>query len=277
MSTEEYIVIRNHIIRRIVFVLASPFILLITVGLLAELAAEVYYNQRTHAPSPTVRGQFANLKLHEESFGFVFEDYRGDDYSVVDGERGVTGQPAKYRHTLWIFGNSATFDPYTHDSETMASRLQSLLPNVRVMNLSMPSATASYELARLKLIPLYPADTVMFIDGTGDGGFVQRSCPDGFDFLSNTALYKLACQTLTPHNDPATMGRYWRLIDDAQVYTTSRGAGFEHLIQACQHSELPDKGYHLTALSEDYIDDCHFNVGGDIRIAREVYDYLTRF
>jgi|SRR5579859_7070664 len=195
--------------------------------------------------------EYDKLSAHLNQWGyFEYNDFHGTYYNTDNGLRRTVGQPLVYAHTIWLFGNSGTLDPYVPDAYTMASQLQALLPHQRVMNMGMGGAHVNAELLSLQHTHIRPGDAVIFIDG-------------GMDMQDNTPI-----------------DRYWKTVNSAHEYALARGASFQHYIQPCYDMafEQPLTGPRFTVPVSMFVDHgCHMQEHGDSIVAQTLFDVLTTF
>lgn len=99
---------------------------------------------------------------------FLPDDMHSDSVNIDNGYRRTIGQPAIWQHTVWVFGNSTLYGYCMDDAHTLASQLQRLLPQFRVVNAGLNSETVPIHVARLRDTPIAPGDIVIFYDGVSD-------------------------------------------------------------------------------------------------------------
>lgn len=218
------------------------------IGLLAVVVIPLI--QVLSAPDP-LKYMPAYLRSEARQFGTLLSTtgywytakFHGRYYNInANGERRVLGQPIRFAHTLWLFGNSGTFDPFVPDSATMASDLQLLLDRagytMRVVNRSAGGQKISGELAWLKDSPVQPGDVVVFIDG--------------------------AMNLDTPERNAS-------LIASARAYSRHIGATFYRFVQP---SITPLPGG-IDVPASGFVEGVHMNAYGDVITARWIFDALT--
>lgn len=118
-------------------------------------------------------------------------DFTGEWFTIKNGQRATTGQPATFKHTVHLFGGSTVYNSEVPDNLTIASQLQTMLneksPNTyKVENWGASSVKASQQLERLRTINVQPGDVVIFYDGVNDAvQGVYAASPEGFMVKSN--------------------------------------------------------------------------------------------
>lgn len=206
---------------------------------------------------------------------WVVNDFHGGFYNIDNGARRTAGQPTAYTHTLYLFGNSGTFDPYVPDHLTMASQLQARLVETgfqwRVVNLAVSGALSSDEALRLKHTPLQAGDIVIFIDGAMDNK-THEDCD------TRLATWQLLCNAYWlafPGTPDVT--RYVRNGQQAQVYAQAHGAQFYRFVQPYSIAEAMAKwpGRHLIVPPQGFVEGSHLNARGDSLLAAQIFDALT--
>lgn len=90
------------------------------------------------------------------------------DFNATGGIRATSNTPAQYDHTVYLFGDSVMFGFTVPDRYTIASQLQAMLPNTRVVNLGVPDTTTNLAYNRLLTLPLRPGDTVIYYGGASE-------------------------------------------------------------------------------------------------------------
>lgn len=241
--------LRSRRRNRIAFAIA-----LIAVVIVADLAAQFYrvYSAPPPLPFPGpayLAAEYHQLNEHLTDAGYwMTNEYHGAYYNFnADGERRVVGQPSRYLHTVWLFGNSGTQDPYVSDAQSMASQLQAMLPIYRIVNRSAGGQLLSGEVAWLRETPIRPGDAVAFIDGAMDAS--AKTPPE----------------------------RYLALIAEGRTYAARHGASLLHFIQPYIDGHYSDAlpGQRLYVPPADFFDSAHTNADGDTLVARALFDALT--
>lgn len=182
-------------------------------------------------------------------YWFNPESHGGTFTADADGARHTVGQPSRYEHTLWLYGNSGMQDPYTLDALTTASQLQKLLLahglSWRVVNYSAGGQSVLGELAWLRDTPVQRGDVVVFIDGE-----VERT-------------------------DPAY---YAKVVERAQCYAVSVNAVWFHFVQPTSEKALDRlSGPRLSVPLSGFVETVHMNTTGDTILAHELFAAITTF
>jgi hypothetical protein len=148
---------------------------------------------------------FHDTQWQSNGDALIPDDYTSPSLNYRGGFRVTTGQPATYTRTVWLIGASNVVGTELADNETIASQLQMLLPNFRVVNVGMSGAKMAQMEARLKQLPLSSGDTVIILSGAVEGISTWRTAhsasgtriTDGICavalHLAPLALVKLAC------------------------------------------------------------------------------------
>ncbi|MEP7284156.1 MAG: hypothetical protein ABI947_00145 [Chloroflexota bacterium] len=147
-------------------------------------------------------------------------DFTGHWYNIRNGLRVTTNQPTVYKHTIWLFGSSQIYNAETPDDDTVASDLQRLMPDVRVVNLGIYAAPIPVQFTRLKLTPVEPGDTVIFFSGVQD--VLNSTVPTAV--LENIRLYAQDhdlrfAHVLLPHLWTKPLSAYEQAIADNDTIT----------------------------------------------------------
>lgn len=247
---------RRRLHRHVVFAVAVSLVGLLTVvgvPLVQVLSVSSY----THAYA-----EYERIPVVMGANYWLPEDFRGEYFTVINHIRVTVGQPAHYTRTLWIFGNSATFDLYVDDAQSQASQLQALLNThgyrVRVVNMAVGSYRISAEVARLRDTPIRPGDVVVFFDGGADAK----------DIIENDA------------DRSATAARFRQYATQARLYSTQHGATFYHFLQPYIDTSYQDiytqfGGQQIDVPATGFIETMHMNADGDTIVARKLFDALT--
>ncbi len=132
-------------------------------------------------------------------------DFSGSYFTFQGGIRHTVNQPNGDVPSLYLFGNSTLYDVAVPDALTIASQLQRLVPQFRVENYGMASATTAQMVIRLRTLVLRPGDLVVFYTGANDAQSVYNPavnerlnnppypCATLWHRLSFLALVRLAC------------------------------------------------------------------------------------
>lgn len=265
--------LENEVImkRRVVFAI------LVTIAISStELGARLALVLASPNHPAVISPEFALLKEHLNTEGFwVQSDYHGSFYNVDDGARRTVGQPAIYDRTLWLFGNSATFDLYAPDALTSASQLQAQLSRSgyrwRVMNLSVNGQVSSGELLRLEHTAVNRGDLVLFVDGYMD------LIPSPQCSTQLAVAWWLCNWAWSIEHVPAAVSRYTQVIETASLYVNQRHASFFHVVQPYIDPHYLDRlpGLHLQVPSCFFVDTAHMTEQGDQILGRQLFDALT--
>ena len=128
-------------------------------------------------------------------------DFGGLEFSVKDGRRTTTDQPAEARNQILCVGGSTTFCLEMSDQNTWPSKLQRRVNHMGsshiVHNLGIPGAPGLDRIAFLRnQIQLKQGDIAVFLFGDNDSGYIQWQpklgrVQDGFPRLAKRILNKL--------------------------------------------------------------------------------------
>jgi len=260
---------------RILFALLVGLLIVFT-----ELIARLYIVMAYPKGSAPAAAQAEIVKLHMSLTPdgyWVQSDFAGTFYNIQNNQRRTVGQPARFVRSVWLFGNSGTFDPYVDDAHTMASQLQALLNASgyawRVVNLGASGQFSSGDLARLKDTPVRAGDIIVFIDGSMDMT-THDSCSD------RLATYYMACAWYwSVHPSAPDVARFARNIASARAYTHAAGAQFIQFVQPYIATHYLDvlPGPHIYLPPSDFVDSSHMNAQGDAVVARVLYDSVAAF
>lgn len=188
---------------------------------------------------------------------FVNGDQHGTHVNVRDGIRRTTDQPDHYTRTVWMFGSSHMFSFGVPDEHTIASHVQRLLPDVRVMNMGVTGATVFHALERLKMTNVQAGDTVLFYTGQLDWmGWYDEQISKRDDssicirkptLSVALSVYRDACLSLhTVPVDWTTLDtahrRYLDRLNEARQVAITAGAAFVSVFEAGDFANLrPDE------------------------------------
>lgn len=239
-----------------------------------EFGAHLYLSLTVFGPDVDAEllREFAKITSHLDENGiWRYDDFSGIYYHVDHGLRRTIGQPVIFRHTIWLFGNSAVFDAYVADRDTIAARLQADLPNIRVVNMGINGVTAAQEYLYLRQTPVQPGDIVIFMDGVEE---LNRPCSS-----PRLAFIQVLCNTLTNQYPPQNIAKWQKVEDETRRYARLRGAMFIHLIQATYNNVLAAfPGKHLYLPDGGFVDSCcHLNANGDRLVADQIFQVLSEF
>lgn len=265
---------------RLVIVAASVVTVLGTL----EIAARLYVRVHTlpHVYPAEIVDEENRLTFHLATEGvFVPDDFHGQFITVESGQRRTVGQPQRYTHTVWLFGNSSVFDYDVADADTIASQLQAMLQGVRVVNLGVAGEQIFQELLREKAAALNPGDAVIFIDGALESRSA-RTC----DWQVPSALIQVMCDatnTLPSRNLDSAVVDYLSAQGKARAYARSHGALFLHFLQPTPGTSpflervALDGSPVLHVPPGDFVDDPHLNAAGDAIVVAALYRALVEF
>lgn len=209
------------------------------------------------------------------------DDYISPPLNIHGGERRTVGQPTHYQHTIWLYGNSVLFGFKVADDDTIASRLQALLPTYRVVNHSAIGQSYRGQLAWLKADKVAPGDVVVFGSSAKDVEFAERKSKPVAQWLWNECdlpplkrsvitLYAVACDAapLLP-SDPAVYAYY--MDDLRQTIRDARGYLQQEHVAFIEWSSLP-----LNVPVSGYVDNAgHYNRQGAELVGRAIFNWIT--
>ena len=265
---------RNRIVFALVYAVA---LFLLDSGARFVLA---FHGPELKGYSSTLTAEIARVPRSFNGSYTVYGDFHGLYYNIDNGFRRTVGQPTHYDSTIWLFGNSQTFDQAVPDAQTMASALQALYNangfHVRIMNAGIEGAQVQEMYQRLLDIDVRPQDTVMFLDGGIDA---YNSARNRCDWNTPFAVVQLICYGIdhAPIDSASIAAQINRYEGRAWTYTRNHGALFFHFIQPDIDNTyvgvLP--GIHLVVPSWGFAERLHLNPAGDKLLAHEVYDMIT--
>jgi hypothetical protein len=159
--------------------------------------------------------------------------------TMRDGRRRTTLQPDRYVQRILLFGDSTVRGRGVADEDTIASRLQAELPDMRVENYGMDSANLAMQLLVMQDAAIRSSDLVVFYDGvsvlyprypfypacTVPVGLLRLVCS-----IAGTQYYDASVQQ-------AALADAARWIAAARAYAKSRRACFVHVWQPVAHSQ----------------------------------------
>jgi|GEM_PF-418436 len=129
-----------------------------------------------------------------------WRDVSGKYLNVVQGRRKTVGQPDTYQGTIYLFGNRGLFGRGVKDEDTIASRLQAIMPDYRVENYSNYWGVHEWESAALgrliQSIDFKPGDIIclQFVSGMREP--VPRPQSKAYVEAIDKPLVKVACAPL---------------------------------------------------------------------------------
>jgi len=88
-------------------------------------------------------------------------DIAGEYLNIENGRRRTTGQPEAHHGTVYMFGHQGLFGAGVRDEDTIASRLQALIPDKRVENCSNYWRFGDWEMSLLGRL----LDSIPFTNG----------------------------------------------------------------------------------------------------------------
>lgn len=242
---------------------AVAFIFGISIALI-YLAALFYRVYATPVPRTPINAEYDRIPVVMGANYWLPGDFHGVYFTIDNGIRRTVGQPVDYGYTIWIFGNSSTFDWNVTDADTMTSQLQSLFNaagyHARIVNMAVPSYRLSTELARLRDTRIQPGDIVIFIDGAAEGRAV---------IVNGDSLQ-------------ATVVAYSHFLSQAQAYSAAHHALFFHFIQPYVDDSLQSfysliPGHQIRIQQSGFVELAHLNELGDALVAGALYRAITEF
>ncbi len=286
--------------RRIVIQAALIILVLISIEFCARPLVPVPFspaNRERLFFTPAYQAEYQRIRADWDWVDdyFVPRDMTGQWINMRGGFRVTTGQPATWRRTVWLFGNSTLVSAEVADNETIASRLQALWPDIRVINVGMDGVTIVNEVARLKTISLAAGDIVVFYDGLMDADAIYFNLPG----ICQPAVWfalALVCNGL--YDNPAwmtpqvnqTVERVRAAASAARAYVTAAHAQFVHVLQPpgrdyarlyahvypALHAVVDVDLSPLAAeLAPAHVDRNHVDAAGNARIARALGEALA--
>jgi len=224
-----------------------------------------------------------SYRLHFADGYWEPDDYASPNLNIRDGERRTIGQPTQAARTIWIYGQSIMFGFRIADGDTVASRLQALMPAYRVVNHSAIGQSFRGEFAWLRADPIKAGDVVIFGGSSNDitfidhkakpvAGWIWSECDLPVKARSVITIFAVVCLVVPSlPSDPAVyqyyLDDYRQTIQESRAYIQQRGLTPIYL------SELP-----LTIPGSGYADNAgHYNRQGASIVARAIYDRLTIF
>ena len=149
--------------------------------------------------------------------------------------REVVGRPAHYTRRIYFIGNSAAWGFGVDDRLTIASRLQALLPDSLVLNLSTQDTfTMAGELLVLQETPLRPGDTVISYDGDAEFRLAYPTLPLCQTDIGALALlcHMVSSRSYDAHAKDLALTSVRRSLQLMREYVTTHGATFVHIWQS---------------------------------------------
>ena len=94
-----------------------------------------------------------------------FKEMKSDTVNISCGHRMTCNNPKEYQGTIYLFGDSTTFGIGVRDDETIASCLQELCPDYRVLNYANCLKPTDFDrvLGRIREMDYSPDDIVILI------------------------------------------------------------------------------------------------------------------
>lgn len=251
--------------------------------------------------APGVQANTPGNDLRFENGYWVAEDRA---LVIVGGVRRTVGQPssALAEHTLYLYGNSVAFGLFVPDADTIASRLQALMREWRVVNLSASGQSVRGQLAWLEMTPVRVGDAVVFLDGSTESwGAYHRARPVAPALIEEcdrpsgqrrvVTLEAVLCNLIVPALPfdervfDAAYADYAQVMTEAHRWTSARGAAFYHFFQPDTRARFPRIAPRLARapgtlaleVPANVLIDLNGHLSGDGAqiVAQAIYNWLT--
>jgi hypothetical protein len=203
--------------------------------------------------------------LTDQGF-FVADDVSSQYVNITNGIRRTTDQPATYRHTLYLFGSSTLISINVPDAYTIASYLQRLTPEVRVMNLGALGHDIVQQFARLRTVDFQPGDSAVFYVGLMEGENAVKGAErdTSFALCHQLRLLDALCRTL-PNDTIADHAksiteRFASTLNDARSYARTHGIALLIVLQPHLYTRALSRYEQAVADSLDVSEDVAYKM-----------------
>lgn len=213
-----------------------------------EYMQSVYFR-----PDFQVERRSADQRIFNDNGYWTHRNATGQYINIRDGIRITTGQPVQYKATVWLFGSSSVVGFEMADKDTLASQLQMLMPDYRVVNMGMQASISIHQWSRLQDTTLSAGDIVVFYVGIMEAESVWSAMykrqqdalvnhPCVWAYKQAVALFKLLCGWTEVISDDTRneymqgdieymISRHSEAVNNAKQYAESAGAKFYLFLQ----------------------------------------------